>query len=131
MFPTSCIPRHLLRALGVTVEFATLGEVRLEPGWEEPAWLEDEGLRREWFREAVSREAAIPHVARASATFRPATAAGRRAVEQALAAERTARPATCSGARGARSLLSVRSPRARERAGAPPPAAQACLWAEG
>jgi hypothetical protein len=129
MFPAPRKPHPLLRAIGVAVEFATLGEVRLDPAWEEPAWLDDEGLRQEWFREAAPPAAVLPRAARASATFRPATAAGRRAWEQV---ERASRPAACSGARGVRAL---RDPshvlRRRERPGTPPVPEQPCLWADG
>jgi len=97
MFPTSRIPRPLLRALDVAVEFATLGEVRLDPGWEEPAWLEDEELRSEWFRDN-SPPAPRSRVPRTRAPFVPVTPAGRLAMEAAKIAERASRPPVCSGA---------------------------------
>src|ERR1700750_3503056 len=74
MFPASRIPRPLLRALDVAMEFATLGEVRLDPGWEELAWLDDEGLRSEWFRDATP-PAPGSQLPRARAAFTPATPA--------------------------------------------------------
>src|SRR3954454_17023575 len=118
MFPASRIPRPLLRAIDVAVEFATLGEVRLDSGWEDPAWFEDEDLRQEWFREAASPDAVLPRTARASATFRPATAAGGRA---RAAGEAVGRPAPCRGARGALAVRDAVVPvRRRERPGAPP-----------
>src|SRR3954447_24355844 len=91
MFPTSRIPRPLLRALDVAMEFATLGEVRLQPGWEELAWFEDEGLRSEWFREAAP-SATRSQLPRARAPFKPATPAGRVALEARAAAELASRP---------------------------------------
>jgi len=108
------------------VEFATLGEVRVQPGWEEPAWLDDEGLRQEWFREEASHAAAIPRTAGASATFRPATAAGRRAWDNL---QRAARPPACAGARGTSAIRGgLRQPPRRERAGSVDPSPQPCLW---
>jgi hypothetical protein len=127
MFPTSRIPRPLLRALDVAVEFATLGEVRLDPGWEELAWLEDEGLRSEWFRDDSS-PAPRSRVPRTRAPFVPVTPAGRLAMEAAKIAERASRPPVCSGARGARAAADAPGPRRRVRAGGVPVPEQPCLW---
>ena len=128
MFPTSRIPRPLLRAFDVAVEFATLGEVRLDPGWEELAWLEDEGLRSEWFRDDSS-PAPRSQVPRARAPFKPVTPAGRLAQEAANAAELASRPPVCSGARSARAAEGAgRVRRRRVRAGAVPVPEQPCLW---
>jgi hypothetical protein len=128
MFPTSRIPRPLLRALDVAMEFATLGEVRLDPGWEELAWFEDDGLRSEWFRDATP-PATGSQLPRTRAPFKPATPAGRLALEAAMAAELASRPPVCSGARGARAARDAAGPpRGRVRAGAVEPAPQPCLW---
>jgi hypothetical protein len=128
MFPASRIPRPLLRALDVAVEFATLGEVRLDPGWEELAWLDDEGLRSEWFRE-VTPPAPDSLLPRARVPFKPATPAGRLALEAATAAEPASRPPVCSGARGARAATDASGPpRGRVRGGAVEAPLQPCLW---
>ncbi len=127
MFPASRIPRPLLRALDVAVEFATLGEVRLESGWEELAWFEDEGLRTEWFRED-SPPAPRSQLPRARAPFGPVTPAGRMALEAANAAERASRPPVCSGARSARAAEGAARVYRRVRAGSVEPPAQPCLW---
>lgn len=127
MFPASRIPRPLLRALDAAVEFATLGEVRLESGWEELAWFEDEGLRSEWFRED-SPPTPRSQLPRARAQFRPVTPAGRLALEAANAAELASRPPVCSGARGARAAEGATGPRRRARAGSVEPRPQPCLW---
>lgn len=127
MFPASRIPRPLLRALDVAVEFATLGEVRLESGWEELAWLEDEGLRSEWFREH-SPPAPRSQLPRTRAPFKPVTPAGRLALEAANEAERASRPPVCSGARGARAAEGAPRPYRRVRAGSVEPQPQPCLW---
>jgi len=130
MFPASRIPRPLLRALDAAVEFATLGEVRLESGWEERAWLEDEGLRSEWFRED-SPPAPRSQLPRARARFRPVTPAGRLALEAASAAERASRPPVCSGARSARAAECAARRRRRARSGSVEPQPQPCLWDGG
>jgi hypothetical protein len=127
MFPTSRIPRPLLRALDVAVEFATLGEVRLESGWEELAWFEDEGLRSEWFRDQAP-PAPRSQLPRARAPFKPATPAGRLALEAATQAELASRPPVCSGARGARAAADAPAPRRRVRPGAVEAPPQPCLW---
>ena len=127
MFPTSRIPRPLLRALDVAMEFATLGEVRLDPGWEELAWFEDEELRSEWFRESQS-PATRSQLPRARAPFKPATPAGRLAQEAAVAAELASRPPVCSGSRSARAAAdAARVPRGRVRGGSVPAPEQPCL----
>jgi len=130
MFPTSRIPRPLLRALDVAVEFATLGEVRLDPGWEELAWFADEGLRSEWFREDTP-PASRSQLPRTRAPFKPATPAGRLAQEATTTAELASRPPVCSGARGARAAADAAVPRRRPRPGTPPVPLQPCLWDGG
>ncbi len=93
MFPARFSPRfsRLARAVDVALEFATLGELRLdEPAdvWEEPA----AGLP-----EASAAAAELSPVL--PPPFPPATAAGRRALEAQRAAERAAQPPECAGTR--------------------------------
>jgi hypothetical protein len=83
-------------------------------------------LRQEWFREEASHAAVIPRRARASATFRPATAAGRRAWDDL---QRAARPRACAGARGTSATRGAPRPAPRrERAGSVRAAPQPCVW---
>lgn len=124
MFPTPRLSQRLLRALDVAVDFATLGEVRVEAG---APWLDDKPLRREWFADeagapsaGVQRRAGNP-----STSLKPATAAGR----AAAAAARAALPPACAGARHTQAERRRASPPRRKRVGEARPRPQPCLWA--
>src|SRR4051794_20925230 len=108
-FPPPPVPRPLLPARDVPVAVPPLGEGPLQRGWEELAWFEDEGLRSEWFREAAP-SATRSQLPRARAPFKPATPAGRLALEARAAAELASRPPVCSGARGARAARDAGGP---------------------
>ena len=125
MFPARFSPRfsRIARAVDVALEFATLGELRLdEPQdvWEEPA-------------------AGLPEVPAAAAElapilpppFPPATAAGRRALEAQRAAERAARAPECAGTRQRGPSRQPSRAAGRQRAGAVKAPEQPCLWQGG
>ncbi len=122
MFPARFSPRfsRLARAVDVALEFATLGELRLdEPAdvWEEPA----AGLP-----EASAAAAELSPVL--PPPFPPATAAGRRALEAQRAAERAAQPPECAGTRQRGPSRQPSRAAGRQRAGAVKAPEQPCLW---
>jgi hypothetical protein len=121
MFPARFPPRfsRIARALDVALEFATLGELRLDEPlevWEEPA----AGLP-----EAPAAAELAPIL---PPPFPPATAAGRRALEAQRAAERAAQPAECAGTRQRGPGRPPSRPAGRQRAGAVKTPEQPCLW---
>jgi hypothetical protein len=122
MFPVRFSPRfsRISRALDVALEFATLGELRLEEPpdcWEEPAT----GLP-----EASTAAADLAPIL--PPPFPPATAAGRRALEAKRAAKRASLSSECAGGRErGQSRRPDRHP-GRQRAGAVKAPEQPCLW---
>jgi hypothetical protein len=122
MFPVRFSPRfsRISHALDVALEFATLGELRLEEQpdrWEEPAT----GLP-----EASTAAADLAPIL--PPPFPPATAAGRRALEAKRAMERASLPAECAGTRERGRSRTPDPGAGRQRAGAVKAPEQPCLW---
>jgi hypothetical protein len=121
MFPATRYPR-LARALDLALEFATLGEMRLEypaePRRSDEALLEP------------ARPPAAAAVLDRPPPFAPATAAGRRALDARREARIESRSPACTGGRGSKAVVPP-PPRRRDRPGTPTVSPQPCLWAEG
>jgi hypothetical protein len=128
MFPARF--HRLSRALDLALEFATLGELRLDEPldtWEEPA------AGRPEISAAAELAPSLPPPFQPS--FPPSTAAGRRAAEEQraleereAAAELAKRPPACAGARELRPHTRPERTPGRHRGGAVKPPEQPCLW---